>query len=224
MKLNITFLVCLLTLFLTPSCNKKNQPDIFQFEKEEYFLKYDQTVNLLTHRDQQGIIWTNSNKQVGELTKLGTFIAKKIGSTKIKAKLGSDIIETKITVEPYITSISEPYTKFGVKKEDVKKNENKPIIIEDITGIIYQGNNGLIKEIYYIFYNNIYSSSMLIFNINKENDLEDLLTFYKERYSISEKLNGEWYFENQHSDYLVAIRNDPNYGYYALYHSIKLPK
>ncbi|MFZ4263467.1 hypothetical protein ACFRAE_15615 [Sphingobacterium sp. HJSM2_6] len=196
----------------------------FLFDKDEYVLNYDQSISLLNIKDQKNVIWTVSNKPIGEISKNGKFIAKRIGTTTVKAKLGHETIQTKIIVEPYITSFSEPFTKFGVNKEHIKEVEKRNIIREGLSGIIYSGNGKILKEVYYIFYDKIYSSSLLIFNISQDKDMEEVITFYKERYTLSGMEEDVMLFENQQLDYLVALKKDAAYGYLAQYHPVKMPK
>jgi len=156
--------------------------------------------------NKKNLKWDSKNKFIGTINKDGLFTANHIGKTKIVASNENAKAEAEVHVIPQITGIPEPVTKFGEKREKIKESEKRKLILESLVALEYETQSENVETLYYLFGKDdkcIYA--IVRFKDIDEKRLEDLLTFYNERYEYLGKNKDDYYFTDQRKKTLIAL-------------------
>jgi len=96
--------------------------------------------------------YSSSDEYTATVNNDGTVEAKHVGECVIDIST-SDGISTKssVTVKPRSKLYTEPYLTFGGTKSDVKGYEKRTVSSEDLTGIVYKGENSNVRNVVYLF-------------------------------------------------------------------------
>lgn len=153
------------------------------------------------------VTWRSNDEFVGTINANGYFTAHHIGEAVITATLPNNVIlSAVVTVEPYITNISEPIILFGASIDQVKALEDRFLAAETDRELTYTGRADLNElSVSYAFPLSTLSSSTIVFNGTAENVLENVNTFYRERYQLGEAQGNVLSFVSRDQDFSVSI-------------------
>jgi len=215
-------ILLLLPILLFASCSKDDPEPAVTIDAATVELKYDKEHQFVLTQgtgtvDASTYTWTSSDTLIGKVDKTGKFIARKIGETTVKGTLAGKVVESKVTVTPYITSFKEPYVEFGATTAVVKTKETRKLLSETATILAYQGENAKILNVLYLLETGKLSASALLFE-ESQSMADDVITFYSERYprigAVEENLV---VFLNDEANKAIEVGVSEDLGFYAVY-------
>ncbi|MDQ6477845.1 Ig-like domain-containing protein [Dyadobacter sp. LHD-138] len=177
----------LLSVLLITSCSKKSDPEpSVIIDSPTLGLKYDQQHQFALKKGSEDIFastfaWKSSNEKVGKIDANGRFTARKIGETTITGTSNGKNVESKVTISPLKTFVTEPILEFGSTIANVKSKEKRKLVQETDDLLVYEGENSKVKLISYYKQNGKITTALLIFE-NITTTVMDVTTYFKERF------------------------------------------
>ncbi|PVH25147.1 Ig-like domain-containing protein [Sphingobacterium corticibacter] len=194
------------------ACSKDDPQPVPALSRSEAVIKYDEDVQFRVPNFSD-VTWFSSDEFVGTVDESGKFTAQHIGEATITAEVDGKTLIARVVVEPYVTSMVEPYVNFGGSVQSIKEYEKREIFSENNTFLVYYGQGDLENTVGYITYQGVMTGAHI--NLKFEHSvIQSAMTFYKERYNYLGKVeNGREYFESKDGLYRVFISNE--YAYYT---------
>lgn len=97
-KLSVLLMLVMLLTLVSPAASVNAKAKI-KISKTKTTLSVGDTITLKMTGTKKTVKWTTSNKKVATVSKKGKVVAKKVGSTKIKAKVSGKTYTCKVTVK-----------------------------------------------------------------------------------------------------------------------------
>ncbi len=206
MKLKNSFIV-LMILFTIYSCVKlDDHSEELILNPKTAELHIGQKVRFGTNKDD--VEWESKNKFIGTISSNGTFNAKHIGKTKVIAQYGDEKKEAAVIVIPQVTGFPEPVIKFGVSKNEIIELEKRKLLANNPVTLIYDSESADVETMYYLFEGNRCTYAIIRYKEMDKSKLEDLLTFYNERYEYYGQDKSDQYFVDQRKKVIVAVSTE----------------
>lgn len=209
---------------LLTSCSKDAEPET-KIDVNSLELNYDKDHQFSVLKGNENLSgsykWASSDPTVGTVSADGKFIARKIGSTVVSAKSGGEEFLSYITVSPYSTMLREPIFEFGQDKTTIKNNNIGLVEGETDDALVYSGNSGAVKRIFYLFeYENLVGVAVDFYDTDEVK--KEAATFFKERYPNVAQLadTQESVYINDGKNILVKFNTNESLGFYATYGKI----
>ena len=220
MKNLFPFLIAVISL---ASCSKKDPEPGLIIDSPTIDLNYDKNHQFVLKKGTEDVFastlkWRSSDEKVGTVDANGLFKGRKIGETTISGTADNGgIVESKVTIKPYVTIFTEPVTDFGSTIASVKSKEKRKMIGETADGMAFEGSLGSqTRAVMYLFTNGKLTSSLILFE-NSTSTVTTSSTFIKERYPDRVTDSGKVYILNDARTMAIIMSVDASLGYNALY-------
>lgn len=215
MNLKIALLI-LVILVQIVSCKKDPDPSL-SLDKNEVTVKHNST-SQLTPIPDQACKWSSMDTNIATVSQSGLVTGHKIGGTIIIAKTAGDKISAQCIVHVTASSFmyKEPVCVFGQSTSYVKGMEFRPLLAEEPTGLLYEGENANVWYVIYGFTGSALTSADVILKNTTENFIE-AETFLQERYFFAEYYNNVAFYWDRNS-IAAALYIDADLGLNVLYY------
>lgn len=222
--MNGTRCITILIVVLFISCAKDDiEPTInYSLLPSEVNLHYDEKMQLsVVANDEivpsEKIIWESTDTRRGKIDESGLLTAAKVGDFGIIAFKDEVVLKADVSIIPYYDFFREPTIDFGITREEVMEYEERKILEETSTGLIFEESSTEVLMVGYLFDDDDrLKSSYAIFS-TENNNISKVTSFYTERYTILGMDDDVVFME--HLDYPVTIGMgvDLSLGFYVIY-------
>lgn len=227
MKKTILFLGLTLGVgFLTNSCSRDNSEGEVKIENytltpANVTINYDKTQQFYVKNGSVNVspsefTWKSSDDKRGSIDVNGILTAKKVGTFEISATKNGKVVTAKVMVEPYQKFFTEPILEFGKTKEEIKALEKRELVRETNSALAYKGENGDIKNVGYTFDSNGKMITAIVLFPSPYN-IDNVTTFYKERYLVLGSENGVVSMKNLDTPIFMNMGVNTSLGLHVVY-------
>lgn len=229
--LSVVILTALLGSVSLSSCGDDNGDDVetsdFGFSKSSYTALAGSVGQL----DFKGnpTSWSSSNDFIASVSKDGTISANHVGKCEITMYEGLRGARCTFEVMPVYTTYTDPYIKWGAKKDAVKAYEKRNLLKEESKSLYYE-EKGSVRGLGYVFDNTGLSGVMVVIEHRFNTDIaRELAEFLKERYRVISVSATESYFSDgsnaENSKTLITVDINPkDYPGYLIVYYTPYPK
>lgn len=216
-------LLAMVAVVTISSCKKDDNAPVYSLNESEVIIHYDETFKFTMSDgastvDANRLTYFSSNESVGTISDSGEFEAKKIGESTITVKgPGSNELTAQVVVEPYYTLYTEPSVEFGTSIQSVKSYESRTIAAETATSLLYDGENGNIEGVMYLFESNKLTGAIVVLPNGDSEFGEQLATFYFERYQFAGESDDMYFFTDEENGVAIGVGVVDSFGLTASY-------
>lgn len=155
---------------------------------------------------------------VDKVTTNGKLIASKIDevATTSTGSNGAKV-ESKVTVSPYVTILTEPILEFSASMATIKSKEKRKLLAETVNGLAYEGVAGTqARGVIYIFENGKLQLAGLLF-YNAGATVQTSATLIKERYADGVTADGQVVIVNDERTFGLVLGGDNTFEYMGIF-------
>lgn len=199
---------------LALSCSQELEHDKLSVDSEISITSGENDVLNITGADPYSCIITSSDVFVASVSGVRVY-AEHVGTASIIVSYGSLKDTCVVTVEPTITTFSEPITDFTLTTSGLKDQEQGSVIESNTGFSSYTSGNYYTDRFIYMFNGSDFYMSRMDIDKSKCGILE-IFDFLHERYEYITSGSGFDWFKK--GDLYVGVRNNPTALYYNVYY------
>ncbi len=198
------------------SCSKKNSINPqYKLDTDKITMAYDDTHQFQVNSNDPNEVWKSSDETVGTVSSTGYFTAKKIGKSTVSVSGNGFNLSALVTIAPESNLCQEPFYLDGSSKSTVKSKENRALVSESETALLYTGENSKVRYVEYIFDTDEMTGAALLLQ-NTADVVNESMTFFKERYTLIGAQNDVIFFTDNKNT-VIGLTIDDVLGYVAIY-------